>query len=90
VGRAIGPKKVHRYSVEFKLTAVTWIATRGGFSGGVSGPTKDARLTLATLNHAVAHRHPPAGVLFHSDPEGWSMRPMPSAIAWRPSASCRA
>jgi putative transposase len=31
------------------------------------GPTTDARLTRAALNHAVAHRHPPPGVIFHSD-----------------------
>jgi len=31
------------------------------------GPNKDARLTLAALNHAVAHRHPRPGVILHSD-----------------------
>jgi putative transposase len=31
------------------------------------GPNKDARLTLAALNHAVAHRHSRPGVIFHSD-----------------------
>jgi transposase InsO family protein len=31
------------------------------------GPTKDARLTLRALNHAVAHRQPRRGVIFHSD-----------------------
>jgi transposase InsO family protein len=31
------------------------------------GPSKDARLTLAALNHAVAHRRPRPGVIFHSD-----------------------
>lgn len=30
-------------------------------------PSKDARLTLAALNHAVAHRRPRPGVIFHSD-----------------------
>jgi putative transposase len=29
--------------------------------------TKDARLTLAALNHAVCHRRPRPGVIFHSD-----------------------
>ena len=29
--------------------------------------TKDARLTLAALNHAVLHRRPRPGVIFHSD-----------------------
>ena len=31
------------------------------------GRHKDARLTLAALNHAVFNRHPRAGILFHSD-----------------------
>ncbi len=31
------------------------------------GPSKDARLTLAALNHAVVHRRPRPGVIFHSD-----------------------
>jgi transposase InsO family protein len=31
------------------------------------GPKKDARLTLRALNHAVVHRHPGRGVMFHSD-----------------------
>jgi len=31
------------------------------------GATKDARLTLAALNHAVFHRRPRPGVVFHSD-----------------------
>jgi putative transposase len=31
------------------------------------GPSKEARLTLAALNHAVAHRRPRPGVIFHSD-----------------------
>jgi len=31
------------------------------------GPTKDARLTLRALNHAVGHRCPRSGVIFHSD-----------------------
>jgi putative transposase len=31
------------------------------------GATKDARLTLAALNHAVFHRRPRPGVIFHSD-----------------------
>ena len=31
------------------------------------GPTKDARLTLRALNHAVVHRCPRSGVIFHSD-----------------------
>jgi putative transposase len=31
------------------------------------GPKKDARLTLRALNHAVVHRHPRPGVIFHSD-----------------------
>jgi len=31
------------------------------------GPTKDARLTLRALNHAVTHRRPRPGVIFHSD-----------------------
>ena len=50
MGRPIGPRKVHRYSAEFKLTAV-----------------KDARLTLAALNHAVVNRHPRPGIIFHTD-----------------------
>ena len=31
------------------------------------GSKKDAGLTLAALNHAVGHRHPRPGVIFHSD-----------------------
>ncbi len=31
------------------------------------GPKKDARLTLAALNHAVGHRRPRPGIIFHSD-----------------------
>jgi putative transposase len=31
------------------------------------GPKKGAGLTLAALNHAVAHRDPRPGVIFHSD-----------------------
>jgi len=31
------------------------------------GKKKDARLTLRALNHAVAHRRPRPGVIFHSD-----------------------
>ncbi len=31
------------------------------------GRKKDARLTLAALNHAVGHRRPRPGVIFHSD-----------------------
>jgi transposase InsO family protein len=31
------------------------------------GPSKDARLTLAALNRAVARRRPRPGVIFHSD-----------------------
>ncbi len=31
------------------------------------GPKKDARLTLRALHHAVAHRRPPPGLIFHSD-----------------------
>jgi transposase InsO family protein len=31
------------------------------------GRHKDARLTLTALNHAVANRQPPPGLLFHSD-----------------------
>ena len=31
------------------------------------GATKDARLTLAALNHAMVHRRPRPGVIFHSD-----------------------
>lgn len=31
------------------------------------GPNKDVRLTLRALNRAVAHRRPPAGLIFHSD-----------------------
>ena len=31
------------------------------------GPRKDARLTLRALNHAVVHRRPRPGVIFHSD-----------------------
>ena len=31
------------------------------------GPKKDARLTLRALNHAVVHRRPRPGVIFHSD-----------------------
>src|SRR4029453_3790483 len=31
------------------------------------GPRKDARLTLRALNHAVGHRRPGPGVIFHSD-----------------------
>jgi transposase InsO family protein len=31
------------------------------------GPTKDVRLTLRALNHAVAHRRPRPGVIFHTD-----------------------
>ena len=35
--------------------------------GGSLGPRKDARLTLRALNHAVGHRRPGPGVIFHSD-----------------------
>ena len=31
------------------------------------GPRKDARLTLRALNHAVDHRRPRPGLIFHSD-----------------------
>ena len=31
------------------------------------GRQKDARLTLAALNHAVINRHPRPGIIFHSD-----------------------
>jgi transposase InsO family protein len=31
------------------------------------GPQKDARLTLAALNHAVVNRHPRPGIIFHTD-----------------------
>jgi len=31
------------------------------------GRRKDARLTLAALNHAVVNRRPPPGLLFHTD-----------------------
>jgi len=31
------------------------------------GPKKDAQLTLRALNHAVGHRQPRPGVIFHSD-----------------------
>jgi len=35
--------------------------------GGSLGPQKDTRLTLRALHHAVAHRRPRPGVIFHSD-----------------------
>jgi putative transposase len=31
------------------------------------GATKDVRLTLAALNHAVRNRRPRPGLIFHSD-----------------------
>ena len=31
------------------------------------GRQKDARLTLTALNHAVVHRHPRPGIIFHTD-----------------------
>jgi transposase InsO family protein len=35
--------------------------------GGSLGATRDVRLTLAALNHAVRNRRPRPGLIFHSD-----------------------
>ncbi len=39
----------------------------GRVLGWSLGSSKDAKLTLSALNHAVHNRHPGAGLIFHSD-----------------------
>jgi putative transposase len=53
------------------------------------GRHKDARLTLAALNHAVVNRRPRPGIVFHTD-RGIETRPMRSGLGWPRSGSCRA
>ena len=54
------------------------------------GRHKDARLTLAALNHAVVNRRPGPGILFHTDRGIEYAAYAPSALAWPRWASSRA
>ena len=57
--------------------------------GWAFGRQKNVVLTLRALNHAVAKRRPPSGLIFHTD-RGIEITPMPSGRAWRNCASPRA